>query len=253
MMQQRNTRCPSVLRLDQWLAEELPDAERADLESHVAGCAPCQSRYAELVESRRNFAREAPSFAELASSPRRAHFRWRAGFRWRSAAPLLAAAAALALAIGQPWQVWGPFAEESSNATRIKGGSTHLTWVVRRGEHVFAGRPDLELRAGDALRFSVSAREPVYAALLGLDPAGRWSVYHPEQGTLARLEAGHDQPLPVAIELDAAPGDEQLYAVFCRSAAPLASVKEALMRSPDTPNLPAGCSHERHTLHKGAR
>ena len=90
-------------------------------------------------------------------------------------------------------------------------------------------------------------------ALLGLDPAGRWSVYHPEQGTLARLEAGQDQPLPVAIELDAAPGDERLYAVFCKSAASLASVKEALLRSADAPTLPAGCSHERHTLHKGAR
>jgi hypothetical protein len=173
-------------------------------------------------------------------------------FRWRSAAPLLAAAAALALAIGQPWQLWGPFAKESSNGTRIKGGGTHLTWVVRRGERVFTGHPDLELHAGDALRFSVSAREPVYVALIGLDAAGGWSVYHPEQDSLARLEAGNEQPLPVAIELDAAPGDERLYAVFCRGAASLASVKEALVRSADAPALPSGCEHELHTLHKVA-
>jgi hypothetical protein len=246
MMQQRGAHCPSALRLDQWLAGELTDAEQAELEGHVAGCAPCQSRHGELVESRRSFAREAPSFAELRRSPRRTRF------RWRTTAPLLAAAAALALAIGQPWQVWGPFVEES-NGTRIKGGGTHLTWVVRRGERVFPGRPDLELRPGDALRFSISAREPVYVALLGLDAAGRWSVYHPDQDALARLEAGNDQPLPVAIELDATPGDERLYAVFCRNATSLTIVKEALLRSADVPALPSGCSHERHTLHKGAQ
>lgn len=246
MMQQRGAQCPSVLRLDQWLAGELTRAEQAELEDHVAGCEPCQRRHGELVESRRSFAREAPSFAQLQRS------RPRVRFPWRATAPLLAAAAALALAIGQPWQLWGPFGEESSDGTRIKGGGTHLTWVVRRGERVFAGRPDLELRAGDALRFNVSAREPVYMALLGLDGAGRWSVYHPEQDALARLEAGNDQPLPVAIELDAALGDERLYAVFCRSATSLASVKEALLRSAEAPSLPSGCSHERHTLHKGA-
>ena len=124
--------------------------------------------------------------------------------------------------------------------------------MVRRGERVVAGRPDQSLRAGDALRFSISAHEPVYAAVLGRDAAGHVSVYYPEGAELARIEAGNDQLLPLAVELDATPGDEQLHGVFCRGPAPVAQVAAAIERAPDAPALPPGCSHERATLHKEA-
>ena len=241
MTRQRSADCPSDLRLDQWLAGELAQVERAALEAHAAGCEPCRRRRSLLLDAQRSFASTAPVFATLSQRPPH----WRKS--WRIVAPALAAAAALLLALGRPWQHW---LQQDGHGTRAKGSVAQLRWVVRRGQRVVAGRPDQSLRAGDALRFSVSAREPVYAAVLGRDAAGHVNVYYPEAAELARVDAGNDQPLPLAIELDATPGDEQLHSVFCRGPASLAQVKAAIERAPDAPALPAGCSHERTTLHK---
>jgi hypothetical protein len=106
------------------------------------------------------------------------------------------------------------------------------------------------VRAGDALRFTVSAHEPVYVAVLGLDATESLSVYHPAGDRLTQVEAGQQQPLPGAIELDATPGDERLYGVFCTTAVPLSAVTFAVERSPEAPALPEGCSFERWTLSK---
>jgi hypothetical protein len=243
MIRQRNTDCPSDLRLDQWLAGELTQVDRDALEAHAASCEPCRRRRSELIEAQRSFASSAPVFAALAGrAPSRP--RW-----WRAAAPVLAAAAALLLALGRPWQYW---LERDDGATRTKGSVAQLSWVVRRGGRVVVGRPDQPLHAGDALGFAIRAREPVYVAVLGRDAAGRVSVYYPEAAELALVSAGGDQPLPLAVELDATPGDEQLHGVFCRRPVPVAQVKEAIERAPGAPALPPGCNHELATLHKEA-
>jgi hypothetical protein len=273
MMRRRSESCASDLKLDRWLAGELTPDEQRDVEAHVESCDSCRQRHAVLAESRRSFTRDAPPFAaigrsatpasrELDSSSRTeavASSRQGLGNRslggkhshWLVAASALAAAAAIALAIGKPWTSSVPSAEdEVGSETRTKGGPASLGWVVRRGEHVFTGRPGQRLRAGDAVRFSISAREPVYVAILGLDPKRQLSVYYPEGEQLSKLEAGRDQLLPAAIELDAAAGAEQLYAVFCPSAVAISTVRDAIERSPDSPALPGGCTLERQTLNE---
>lgn len=275
-MRHRSENCASDLKLDRWLAGELTSDEQQAIESHVEACDSCQQRHATLVESRRSFARDAPPFAAIGQSepntsaqqldPRsraepvtssRQEFARRPPLSERSAwlvtASALAAAAAIALAIGTPWTPSVPSARDTtSSGTRTKGGPASLGWVVRRGEHVFAGRPEQPLRAGDAVRFSVSAREPVYVAVLGLDPTGRLSVYYPDGEQLSKIEAGRDQLLPAAIEWDGATGAEQLYAVFCANAVALAPVRDAIQRSSDAPALPRGCSIEHATLNEAA-
>jgi hypothetical protein len=273
----RSADCPSDLKLDRWLAGELMPDEQGALATHVEACQSCQHRHGELAESRRSFSREAPPFATIerpasipatrapsASTSSERSERGVASRRaiaggsarsqrshWLLGASALAAAAAIAFAVGKPWSASGPSTlDVEGPATRAKGPLASLGWVVRRDGHVFAGHPDQSVRAGDAVRFTVSAREPVYVAVLGLDASGRLSVYHPEAEQLSRLEAGRDQLLPTAIELDTTAGAEQLYGVFCRNEVALSRVRGAIERSPGAPALPPGCSSERWTLHK---
>jgi hypothetical protein len=250
-MMPRGEHCPSDLSFDRWLAGELTPAEARAHEAHLLSCAHFESRRAARLEARRNFAREAPPFASLAAAAQAApHVRPEPRSRraprlaWLAGGCGLAAAALIAL--GAPWRA----PSDGTSGTRTKGGPASLGWVVRRGERVFAGRPEQRLQPGDGVRFTITAPEPVFLAVIGLAASGKASVYYPEADELARLEAGRDQPLPAAIELDAIPGDEQVYAVFCESAVPVARVTEAVERSPDAPALPPGCSSERHTLRR---
>lgn len=251
--------CLSDLQLDRWLARELSQREQHKLEVHVARCSSCRERRVELEDEQRRFGQSAPELA-AASQPRATEpapgvTPLRApGARglWLAGAGALAAAAALALLVNRT--ALSPVSpgptDTPSHGIRTKGGVASLGWVVRRGAQVFAGHPDLSLRPGDALRFTVSAREPVYVAVLGLDAAGHLSVYHPEGNQLSRVEAGQKQPLPVAIELDTTPGEEQLYGIFCNAEVRLAPITAALERSSKAPALPSGCSYERWSLKK---
>ena len=100
------------------------------------------------------------------------------------------------------------------------------------------------------MRFTVNARESVYVAIIGLDGEAEPRVYFPEGELLAKVEAGRDRLLSMAIELDASPHDEQGYAVYCRRPERVASVRDALTRAPDDPRFPADCSAERWSLPK---
>jgi uncharacterized protein DUF4384/putative zinc finger protein len=245
--------CLSDLQLDRWLVGELSSEQGRAVALHLDACPACRQRHVELDEVRQRLARQMPAWVSFQSppvadsGPARSAGPLRVQHRWLAGASALAAAAALVLLVARPWQ--GPLAGEASG-TRAKGGVASLGWVVRRGERTFVGRPEQRLRAGDALRFTVSAREPVYVAVLGLDATGRLSVYHPDRDRLERVEAGEQAALPGAIELDAAPGRELLYGIFCANAAPLSDVTSAVERSPESPVLPAGCSFERWALTK---
>jgi hypothetical protein len=259
MMRRHSESCASDLKLDRWLAGELSEDERRAVEAHVESCDSCQRRYAALAESRRSFSREAPPFAAFErSEPRPSMGQPSSGRRagrshWLSGASALAVAATIALAISQLWSSSVPSTRDADGSgTRAKGALGSLGWVVKRGEHMFAGRIGQPLRAGDAVRFTVSAHQPVYVAILGLDPKGQVSVYYPEGELLSRVEAGRDQLLPAAIQFDAAAGEEQLYGVFCASAVAIAPVRVAIERSADSPALPRGCTLERQTLNEAS-
>lgn len=264
MMRRLGDGCSSDLMLDRWLSGELTASEQRAAEAHLQGCASCRARRAELQAAHRDFAREAPPLAALGrvglapgySQPVASEApSWlRAGLRpstfWFAGAAALAAAAALVLVVGAPWRASERASDEAPGLdTRTKGGLARFGWMVRRGERTFEGRPEQPLRAGDALRFSVSAREPVFVAIFGRD-ADTTSVYYPDGKRLARVEAGHAELLSAAIELDATLDPQQLIAVFCTSPVSLAPVRAAVERSPREPALPAGCSSEHRTLLK---
>lgn len=255
MKRGRSEGCPSDFQLDRSLAGELSPEQQRDLERHVSACAVCHGRQAERLVSQRRFGDEAPPFAELERAarqsalasldhaPRRPAQRERK--RWLAGASALAAAV-LAVVLRSPW---APAPSPAGvDGTRAKGGAATLGWVVRRDGHVLPGRPEEPLRAGDALRFSVSTREPVYVAVLGVEAGGKVSVYHPQAPLLSRVDIGQDQLLPAAIVFDAAPIGERLFAIFCTSPVPVASLTHSIQAAPDAPALPPGCSVERWRL-----
>lgn len=255
-MKRRQTEgCPSDLQLERWLAGEFAPDEQGPLEAHLEGCTHCRLRHAELREEQRRCAAELPPFGDLPRAARanerqrtRAPALHARRSRWLASGSALAAAAAALLFIARSADP--PTQDDSGLRSRAKGSPASLGWVVRRDGRVFTGRPELPVRGGDTLRFTVTTRERVYVAVLGLDARGRLDAYYPSGGHMASLDPGEQRPLDGAVELDATPGDERLYAVFCPRPEPIAALRLAVERDPAAPSLPEGCSLERRVLSK---
>lgn len=215
--------CRSALRLDRFLAGELPPAEADELRAHVDGCARCAAALAGL-EAARDGARLPPLRAPVGDgapvlrlSRRRRVLSVALGG--------LAAAAGLALVLRGE----AP-SERLKGAGPGQGGAAWGAWVLHDGAVRRAG-PGEVVAPGDALRFAVTAPAPGYVAVLSLDPAGRASVYFPA-GARAEPVApgaeGAEVALPLATRLDATLGEERLYALYCQAPVELEPVRAAL-------------------------
>jgi hypothetical protein len=103
--------------LHAYLDGELPSAERAALEAHLAACATCRASLAEerallerasaLLGSARPVERPAPPFDQLRRASQRSPWRVRRSFAW---------AASLALALGLGYYIRNPTAHEAFQA-----------------------------------------------------------------------------------------------------------------------------------------
>lgn len=220
--------CLSALKLDRWAAGELAPAESEDVRAHVAGCARCSA----AAESLRP-----PPGAALpplrAAAPRAA--RRRGAF---AALAALAAAASVAL-----------FLRPEGARERAKGpGGAVGMWVLHGGDARRAG-PGEVVAPGDAVRFTVTAAEPAWVAVLSVDPAGRASVYFPLGARAERVAAGAEVPLPLATRLDATLGEERVVALLCDRAVELEPIRAALDAGAD-PAIPGGCEVTRWSFAK---
>lgn len=212
------TACLSDLRLDELSTGELAGASAAAATEHLAGCAPCRARAQTLAGDRARF-----GAAPAMPGRRRA--------AWPAAMIGIAAAAALVLVVRLP--------RESTGGTRSKGGA-HLGFAVAHGGAMRLGAAGEVVHPGDTLSYLVTTDAPAYVTVLGRDAAGRVTTYV----ATARVAAGRDVELPVATVLDGSLGREDIVAVFCRDAVPVAS----LAVSPDAP--PAGCTLDRLPIEK---
>jgi hypothetical protein len=239
--------CISDLRLDRLLTGELDDAERAAVEAHVSGCAACGARHAEYSREHQRFADAGPDFATLAARVERRRATRTAALpaRLRSLTAIgglaLAAVAVLALV-----PVLRPPAPQS---VRSKG-KPELGYFVKRGERVVEGVPGSVLHPGDRIRFVTSSDRPRYLALLDQDGRGV-TVYYPATSDAARVPAGSEVPLDFSVELDAYPGSERVFALFCDEPFAIAPVRDALQAGGAVPVL-AGCSLANLELYKEA-
>ncbi len=203
--------CLSALRLDRWLAGELPPAEAEEVRAHVASCTSCSGASASMREARE--AEPLPP-SRLDAPPRPAR------------RPRLAlGGAGLAVAAGLLFLLL-----PDGTGERTKGTGVGIGMWVRHGEEVRRAAPGETVALGDAIRFVVTTPRRAWVAILSLDPAGRGSVYFPGGERAAEVDAGVDVPLPVATRLDETPGEERILGLFCDRPVVLEPLRSKLER-----------------------
>jgi plastocyanin len=238
--------CVSDLAFDELHAGELEASARLALEAHLASCARCRERRQDLSRERAALLDAAPDLASLArgratAPATRSRPRRRAVI---AIGTMLAAAAAVLLAVL-------PDSATQQSSTRSKG-APRLGMVIKRGERTFRAESGVRVRAGDLVRFTYSSDGARHLAVLGLDTR-KAQIYFPTAasagGRALRVHAGSDTALDFSVELDATPGDEQIYGLFCDEPIALEPVRADLERRRALHDL-AGCAIDQMVLHK---
>lgn len=233
--------CHSALRLDRWMAGELPAAEAEDLSAHVARCARCREAAASLAEARDRTVLPPLRAARSAAIPRRAP-RW---LPWSALGAALAAAAVLVILAPRI----RPGLGLGLGDARLKGSSPALGMYVQHGDVVRRAGPGERVAPGDAVRFAVTLREPAYVAVLTLDPAGKASVYYPAGALAEPVNPGADVALPLATRLDQTVGEEHVFGLFCDRPVELEPVR-ARLGALASGFVPPGCQVARWSFEK---
>lgn len=221
--------CHSALRLDRWMAGELPPAEAGLLAAHVAGCARCREAVASL-EAARDRAVLPP--LRTARVPRR-----RAPWTALGAGALATAVAVLLVRPGR------------EGDDRPSGSAPFLSMFVRHGAELRRAGPGEVVVAGDDVRFAVTLRREAWVAVLALDPAGRARVCFPGGGRAEAIGPGTDVALPLATPPDVTPGDTRIFGLFCEGPLELEPVRARLSALASGPP-PPGCQVTRWSFEK---
>lgn len=210
--------------LEAYLVGEL-DAEQATQIEQAANQQPELSQYLdERRAEQRAFFLLHPS---LQRAPARTSF-WAPLWRgWLLPSGLAAAAAAmLLLYIAMPLTPGddGLSGDPSQGAVRSKG-APKIELTVQRSDRTFTYRQGMLLRQGDRVRVTVESATPGWLCLLGRDGRGQVSVYYEK----TQIKAG-TYTLPDSLELDAAEGVEQWYAVLSEAPISAPALAEKLRR-----------------------
>jgi hypothetical protein len=202
MQRSRPETCLSDLVLDRVVAGEIEPPP------HLASCDACSARLAEL----RSDVEKLPEQVWVAGEARKVKRR----LPMLGIAAALSAAAAAALVFTR--------AVEAPPSLRTKGGLALSLFAKHDGGKVEELLPGARLRAGDAVRFSVSTVREGYVAVVGLDAAGEVTLHAAPE---APLPAGKGQLLEGSVVLDEAVGPERFVAVLCEHAPGGSRVRDA--------------------------
>lgn len=256
----------SDLALDRFLAGELdgtPAAEGA--RAHLASCGTCDARRAEIARETEAFPAQVWIAGE-AAKVRRTLEKERGSERRGSerrptrlfASPLakavsFAAAASIAAVaiLATPPETNEPY-DGTKGSARVS-----LSIFAQRatGGRVSQLVPGDALSAGDSVRFQIWTKRAGALSVLGLDGAGRVSVY----AHLEIPQAVQGEILDDSVVLDDAPSAEVFFAVLCEpgAAPPEAAAKKALEGASGDPRrvtaLGSGCHEAPFLVRKKAR
>jgi plastocyanin len=224
--------CLSDLLLDELRADDLDANRKAQAEQHLRSCARCTARQQVLLAAALEFTERYPE-APVVTVPRatRSIGRIYAGL---TAALALAACVVLFVRAER-------VARDSQAALERSKGGARLGFYVKRDGHVFQGADGQRVHAGDELRFVVTNAAQHQIAILSRDGRGVTSVYYPSQRLSRALGSAHETALDTAVQLDATPGAEALFGIFCDSEFELEPLRSTLEK---TGHLPAmkGCT-----------
>lgn len=214
----------SDLTISRLLDRDMPAADAIAVREHVATCARCDSMYRHAIVVQRDFVTLAGPLRLPARRVRRTTL----------AMGLLAAAAA-AMIIVVTWPSQPAPTTSSDGDTRTKGRARIGVYIEHAGQ-VRQGSSGEHVRAGDRVELVTTSSRAGWFAVTSDDGAGVHSVYVAPRP----YEAGADRLVPVAIELDDAPGHEVLEAVFCPTTFDVASppgdcTRDRIVLVKDTP------------------
>jgi hypothetical protein len=103
-----------------------------------------------------------------------------------------------------------------------------LGFTIERGTSAEPGVRGQDVQPGDRIRFEYSVQTPAYLAIYGLDAHGSVRVYYPNSELAARAGAGNHVPLMSMIQVESVFGAEQVFALFCNAAFPVAEPQRTL-------------------------
>jgi len=244
---------PSSLRLDALALNGVTDAERRELEAHLAACAHCRAESESAATLRAQFSDEVYRQGLRGVRNRMAPPRsW-----WRM---LLPASAALAVAVAAVLIVELPHSAVEP-AYSAKGGPSLRLFGRRPGASqgqgtTFVVTDGAHLQAGDQLRFAVANQPGGYLMVASVDGRGHASIYFPFDGQTSAPVTAAAAELPGSVILDDAAGPERLFALWSTQplsrAAVLSSLQGLAARGPvgirTTTSLPLGTTSQRTLL-----
>ncbi|MDD9940342.1 MAG: hypothetical protein OXU20_04670 [Myxococcales bacterium] len=244
LTRERPDECISDLTLDAWMADDLPPQRAQEVASHLAACARCSDRRRQFLADRLVLFPDAPpSATEAPTAPLQATAKHAPPMAQRSrriTATLGAVAAAMGIA-AVALLAQKPGAEAPGE--RTKGGASLPFFFVKHDGVVSRALDGARVPAGSSLRFVYNADNPVYLAIISLDPRNELSVYYPAKTHAAQVQPGREAALDSAVKLDGSLGQETLWALFCDQATPIDRLLAALRADPgaQTYDLVEGC------------
>lgn len=166
---------------------------------------------------------------------------------------VLAAAAALVL-VARPGGAPG----EHDTLRARGGGAIDLTVYVHDGSASHPAVSGSKVRPGDRARFEILPLMNGFVMVVGMDDSGVAYAGWPQQEDPAAVYLGRSADpvlLPTAIEFDATPGAEHIFAVWCDHPFALSEVATSIgaeVAAPGSSSIP-GCELERVDLTKEGR
>jgi hypothetical protein len=206
------------LAIERYVAGELDPEASGRVAAHCETCAACAGYLNKLCRAQDDFLTEHPytQFKQRiapAQSARHGFFvKW---LRRPVLAPVFGVAAALLVLL--PIAVHRVGVVGPGEEILFKGGSAHLSFLLKRDGKTSPGNPRDTFFVDDEIQILYSAQGRLYVSLVSVDSRGDISMYDPDTNAVTcgvAAQAGPNRPYPVSIRLDNSKGVEMVFALL---------------------------------------
>ncbi len=224
---------------NQYLLDDLDDGQRAVVQAHLEECAQCAARIEAVEAHDRKFELKPSNVAvALAAEKGDPTAKGLVSLQERRAAKNekrafigigIAAAAAIALTVWvMPSDEPDAPAAIEEDGIRMKGGALDVEVFANDGRESRAVHNGDVVRPGERLGFKVTAKNPGYLLIAGVDDTGQVYPVHPSSGSATHTDPVEASDLESAIQLDDVGAKERIVAALCEQPFDLAAIKPTL-------------------------